>query len=154
MSPMNWQRRQRRWWRKHKRRRAWENFSDGGGGSVFTCPGNLQQQRWRRHRKTVLRTQWQRRSRRQRTKNILRVQGIRDGDGGGSGSTTGPMDFQRQLSVDFLCYCVTNSNTVVSLYRRCLVLVLFSSDSFFFFHCKYYYQYCNHAENIFVPIVH
>ena len=83
-----------------------------------------------------------------------RVQGIGDNDGGGSGSTTGPVDWQRQRSVDFTFYSVANSNTVSSLTRRCLVLILFSSDSFIFVHCKKYYQYCNHAENIFVPSVH
>ena len=53
------------------------------------------------------------------------IQGIEDDDGGGSG-------LQRRRSVDFTFYCVANSNTVSSLSYRCLVSVLFSSDSFFF----------------------
>ena len=61
-----------------------------------------------------------------------RVQGIEDDNGGGSRSTTGLVDWQRQRSVDFLCFQVANSNTVSSLSSRCLVLILFSSDSFFF----------------------
>ena len=59
------------------------------------------------------------------------VQGIEDNDGGGSGLTTGPVDWQPQRSVDFPCYQVANSNTVLSLFSCCLVLILFSSDSFF-----------------------
>ena len=59
-----------------------------------------------------------------------RVQGIEDEDRGGSGSTTGPVDWQRQWSVDFPCFQVANSNTFLYLYSRCIVLILFSSDSF------------------------
>ena len=61
------------------------------------------------------------------------VQGIRGNDGGCIGSTTGPMDWKRQQSVNFPFYRVANSNTVSSLSCRCLVLILFSSDSFIFF---------------------
>ena len=75
-----------------------------------------------------------------------------DNRGVGRGYTTRPRDRRQLRSVDFPCYCVDNSNTVLSLYRRCLVLILFSSDSFFFVHCKKYYQYCNHAENNFYQV--
>ena len=85
---------------------------------------------------------------------IRRIQGIRDDNGGGSGLTTGLEDWQRQQSVDFTCYCVANSNNVSSLSCRCLILILFSSGSFPPVHSKKYYQYCNHAENTFVPSVH
>ena len=61
------------------------------------------------------------------------VQGIGDNDIDGSGSTTGPVDWQQQGSVDFTCYRAANSNTVSSLSIRCLVLILFSSDYFFLF---------------------
>ena len=61
-----------------------------------------------------------------------RVQGIEDDGGGGSRSTTGLVDWQRQRSVDFPCLQVDNSKTVLSLTIRGLVLILFSSDSFFF----------------------
>ena len=56
-----------------------------------------------------------------------RVQGIGDDNGGGNGMMTGPVDWQRQRSVDFLCYRVANSNTVLYLSRRCLVLILVNS---------------------------
>ena len=82
------------------------------------------------------------------TEDRRRVQVIRDDNRGGSGSTTGPVDWQQQRSVDFPCYHVANSNTVLYLSRRCIVLIFFSSDSFFFVHCKKDYQYCNNAENI------
>ena len=58
-----------------------------------------------------------------------RIQG--NDDGGGSRSTTGLVDWQRQRSVDFPCFQVANSNTVSSLSSRCLVLMFFSSDPFF-----------------------
>ena len=66
------------------------------------------------------------------TEDRQRVQGIGDDNGGSSGLTTVPVDWQRQRSVDFTCYWVANSNTVSSISSRCLVLVLFSSDSYFF----------------------
>ena len=59
------------------------------------------------------------------------VQGILGKDGGGIGSTTSPMGWKQERGVDFPCYHVANSNTVLSLSRRCLVLILFSSDYFF-----------------------
>ena len=62
-----------------------------------------------------------------------RVQEIGDNNGCGSGLTTGPVDWQRQRSVDFPCYWVANSNTVSSLYICCIVLILFSLDYFFLF---------------------
>ena len=60
-----------------------------------------------------------------------RVQGIGDDYRGGSGLTTGPVDWQRQRSVDFNCFQVAKSSTVSSISSRCLVLILYSSDSFF-----------------------
>ena len=74
------------------------------------------------------------------------VKGIGDNNGGGSGSTTGPVDWQQQRSVDFPCFQVANSNTVSSLSSCCLVLILLSSYSFFPVRCMKYYQYCNHAK--------
>ena len=56
------------------------------------------------------------------------VQWIGYDNGCSSGSTTGPMDWQRQRSVDFSCYRVANSNTVSYLSHHCLVLIFFSSD--------------------------
>ena len=66
-----------------------------------------------------------------------RVQGIADDDEGGSGSTTEPMYWQQQRSVDFPCYRVANSNTFSSLSSCCLVLkeilsVLQSCRKYFF----------------------
>ena len=83
-----------------------------------------------------------------------RVQGIEDDDGGGSRLTTGLVDWQQKRSVYFPCFQVANSNTVLSLSNCCLVFILFSSYPFFFVGCLKYYQYCNYAENVFVPNVH
>ena len=60
-----------------------------------------------------------------------RVQVVKDNNRGVSGSTTVPVGWQQQRSVDFPCFQVANSNIVLSLYSRCLVLVLFLSDSSF-----------------------
>ena len=54
-----------------------------------------------------------------------RVQWIKDDNGGGSGSATGPVDRQQQRSVDFPCFQVANSNNVLSMSSRCLVLIFF-----------------------------
>ena len=59
-----------------------------------------------------------------------RVQGIKDNNIGSSGLTTGPLDWQQQHSVGFPSFQVDNINTVLSLSTCCLVLILFSSDSF------------------------
>ena len=59
------------------------------------------------------------------------VLGIKDKDRGGSGSTTGSVDWKRQRSVDFPCHCAANRNTVLSLSRRCLILILFHQIPFF-----------------------
>ena len=83
-----------------------------------------------------------------------RVQGIKDDDGGGRVLTTGPVDWQRQQSVGFSYFQVSNSNTVSSLSSRYLVLIFFSSYSFFSVHCMKYYQYCNNGGNVFVPSVY
>ena len=64
---------------------------------------------------------------------IRSVQGIRDDNRGSSGSMTGPVDWKRQCSVDFIFCWVDNSNTVLYLYIFCLVLILFSPDYFFMF---------------------
>ena len=61
------------------------------------------------------------------------VQGIEDNNGGGSGLTMGPVDWQQQRSVDFTCLQVDKSNTVESMSSCCLVLISFFSDSFFSF---------------------
>ena len=46
----------------------------------------------------------------------------------------------------------------VTLSHLCLVAVsfcyCFHQIPLFLVHCKKYYKYCNHAENIFVPSVH
>ena len=60
-----------------------------------------------------------------------RVQGIRDDDRGDSSLTTGLVCWQRQRSVDFPCYRVANSNTVLSLSCCCLVLIFFIRFPFF-----------------------
>ena len=123
----------------------------GGKGSAMG-PGNLRR-RWRHRRREM--------SKKNTTTTMeasaddrRRVQGIGDDTGGSSGLTTVPVDWQRQRSVDFPFYCVANSNNVSSLSRCCLVLILPSSYSFFLVHCKKYYQYCNHAENISASSVH
>ena len=82
------------------------------------------------------------------------VQGIGDNNRSDSGSTTSLVDWQRKWRVDFPCYRVSNSNTVLTLSRRCLVSIFFHQIPFSFVHCNKYYQYCNHAENIFAPSVH
>ena len=85
--------------------------------------------RQRRHRQRKTRTKTTTTTMEASTEDIQRVQGIRDDNGGGSGLTTGPVDWQQQRSVGFTCYRVANSNTVSSLYICCIVLILFSSDS-------------------------
>ena len=82
-----------------------------------------------------------------------RVQGNEDDYGGGSGSMMGPVDWQRQQSVNFPCFQVATSNTISSLSSLSLILILFSSDSFSPFRCIKYYQYCNHAEKNLVQSV-
>ena len=74
---------------------------------------------------------------------IQRVQGIGDNNRGVIRSTTGTVYWQQQRSLYFLCYRISNSNTVSSLSCCCLVLVLIFSYSFFFVHCKKYFQNCN-----------
>ena len=59
------------------------------------------------------------------------IQGIEDNDGCGSGSKTDPVDWQKQLTVDFPYFPVVNSNTSLSLSSCYLVLILFLSDVFF-----------------------
>ena len=82
-----------------------------------------------------------------------RFQGIEDNNRGGSRSTTVLVDWQRQRSVDFPFFRVTNSNTVLSLSSRYIVEIFFCQIPFLVC-CMKYYQYCNHAENICLPNVH
>ena len=81
--------------------------------------------RQRRHRRKKMSTKTSTKTTDASAEDRQRVQGIGDDDGGGSGFTTGPMDWQQQQGVAFLCYHVTNSNTVSSLSCPCLVLILF-----------------------------
>ena len=146
------QRRRRRRRRTMNRRCVWGmGENDRGGRDSATGPRDLQQQqrRWRRNMSTKNLTK----TTEALEKDIWRVQWIGDNSEGGSGSTKGPMDWKQRWSVNFPCYCVANSNTVSYLSRHCIVLILFSSDSFFSVHWKKEYQYCNHVENIFVPSV-
>ena len=115
-------------------------------------PRNLRRQMRRRQRKMITKTTTI--TTEASAEDRQRVQRIGGENRGGSGSKMGPVDWQIQRSVDFTCYRVAKSNTVSSLSCLCLVLILFSSDSFFLVFRKKYYQYCNHAENICVPIVH
>ena len=50
-----------------------------------------------------------------------RIQGVRDDDEGGSGLTTGPMDWQQQHSVYFLAIALLT----VTLSRLCIFTVYF-----------------------------
>ena len=145
--PGNWR---QQWWswrrntglrtqqRRRRRQRRTRNIrrvrgirdNYGGGGGLAMGPRNIQ---WRRRR-------WRKKMRPKKTKTKMeapaedrrRVQGIGNNNWGIRGSEKGPMYWQRQQSVNFPCYRVANSNTVSSLSRCCLVLILFSSDSFIF----------------------
>ena len=94
-------------------------------------PRNIQQQ-WRR-RWREMSTKTTKTTTEASSEDIQCVQGTGDNDGGVSKITTVPVDWQQQQSVDFLFYCITNIHTVSFLYCRCIVLILFSSDSFFLF---------------------
>ena len=83
-----------------------------------------------------------------------RVQGIEDNDGGSVRSTTGLVDWKRQQSVYFPCFQVANSNNFSSLYSCYLVLILFSSDSFFFCSLHEILSVLQSCGNIFVPNAH
>ena len=87
---------------------------------------------------------------------IERVLGIEDDDRGGrgSGSMMGLMSWQQQRSVDFTCYRMANSNTVSSLSCRCLVLVLFSSDTFNFSSLQEILTVLQSCGKYFLPSVH
>ena len=54
-----------------------------------------------------------------------RVQGMGNNSRGGSGSTTDPVDWQQQWCVDFPCYRVANSNTVLYQSCYCIVFIFF-----------------------------
>ena len=112
---------------------------NGGNGGLTMGPRDLRQQLRRRRRKMIPNTSTT--TTEASSEDRRRVQGIIDNDGGVNGSITGLIDYQRQRSVGFPCYRVANSNTVSYLSRRCLVLILFSSDSFCFLGCKKVCQY-------------
>ena len=135
-------------------RRRVRGIGDDDGGGGVSATGLRDLQRRRRHRQINMRSKTSTTTAETSAEDRQVVQGIGDDNRGGIGSTTDPMDWKRRRSVDFSYYRVTNSNTVLYLSRRCLVLMLFSSDSFFFIHCKKDYKYFNHAENIFVTGVH
>ena len=63
----------------------------------------------------------------------IRVQGIKDDNGGCRRSTTEPVDSQRKWSVYFPCFQVINSNTVLYLSSHCIVLMLFYHINFYLF---------------------
>ena len=148
------QQQQRRRRQRTRNRQCVRGIGDNKGvGEVYTMgPRNLQRQQRHRRRKMITNTTTT--TTKASTKDRRRIQGTEDNDGGGSGSTMGLVDWQQQQSVDFTCYLVANINTISPLYRCYLVFILFSSDSFFIICCKKYYQYCNHAESIFVSSVH
>ena len=52
------------------------------------------------------------------------VQGIEDDNRGGSGLTTGPVNWQLQQSVHFSFFQVANSNNVSSLSSCCLIFFI------------------------------
>ena len=125
------------WWRQMRRRRTrniWRvrGIGKNGGysGGSTTVPKNLQQRRRRRQRNT--RTNNTAKITEASTENRTHVQGTGDNNRGGSGLTTGLMDWKWQGSVNFHCYRVSKGNIVSPLYRCCLVLILFSSESFIF----------------------
>ena len=79
----------------------------------MTCPSNLQQLQMRRKRKIRTKTTTPTKiTTNALAGDIIHIQGIGDYNVGGSGLTTGPVDWQQQQSVDFPCYWVANSNTV------------------------------------------
>ena len=82
------------------------------------------------------------------------VQGIEDDDGGGSGSITGPVYWQRQQSVDVPCFYVANINTVSFMSSHCLVFIFFSSDSFYFRSLHEILSVIQSCGKYFVPSVH
>ena len=82
------------------------------------------------------------------------VQGIRDDNRGSSGSTTGPMDWQWRQIVNLPCYPFANSNTVSSMSRFCLVLILYLSDSFFTRSLQERLSLLQSCGKYFVPSVH
>ena len=127
MGPRTQRQRRRSWWMTRNRRHAWGIWDDDRcGGGLTTVPRNLRQQRRRRQRKTSTKTSTM--TTEASVEDRQRVQRLRDNCGGGSSLTTGLMDWQRWYSVDFPCYHVANSNTLLSLSCCCLVLILFLSD--------------------------
>ena len=114
--------------RKRRRVRGIRDNTEGSREST-TAPRILQRQLrcwWRKMNTNTTTTPTE-----ASVEDIWRVQGIGEEDGVGSGSTMGPVDWKQQQSVDFPSYRVANSNTVLSLSCRCLVLILFSLYSFF-----------------------
>ena len=92
-------------------------------------PGNLRQKSRRQRRKMSTNTTITTID--ASAEDIRRVQEIEDDNGCGSISTSRLLDWQRKRSIDFPCFQVANSNNVSYLSSGCLVLILFSSDSFF-----------------------
>ena len=132
---------------RNRRRVRGIRDNDGGDRRLMTGPRNLRR-RWRRRRrkmsaKNSTTTAYA------STEDRQHVQRIIENDGDGSGSMMGSMDWKLRRSVYFPCYPVADSNNVSSLFRCCLVLILFSSDPFFPVHCRKDYQYCYHAEKCF-----
>ena len=128
------QRTQWRWRRRWQRTRdTWRvrgiGDNNGGGGGETTGLGNTRQQR--RHRRRKISTKTTTTTTDALAEDWRRVQGIEDNNRGGSRLTTVLVDWQWQWSVDFTCFQVAISNTVLPLSSCCLVLILFSSDSFF-----------------------
>ena len=125
------QQKQRRHQRGTRNRRCVQGigYNAGGGGGSTTGSRNQRQRQMRRWIKISTKTT--KMTTEALAEDRRHVQGIGYDDGSGSGSTTRPVDWQRQRSVDFPCYRIDNSNTVSYLSCRCLVLILFSSYSFF-----------------------
>ena len=88
MCQKNRQQQQRCWKMKQKRQSTRVNVSDGGGGGVFTSPGDWRRQQRRWQRNIDPRTQQRQWRRWRRTRNTQRVRGIEDNRGGDEGSET------------------------------------------------------------------
>ena len=81
--------------KKRRLRCTWGRASYGRvSGGVTAGPGNVWQRRRRHRKKMGPRTQWKQWRRRRTSRNRQLVQGIRDDDGGGSGSTPVSRDLQ------------------------------------------------------------
>ena len=129
--PRTRQRQWRRCQRARNRQHVWEiRDNDGGGGGSTTGPRNLR--RWWRRRRRNMSTKTSTMTAEASAEDIRRAQRTKDNSGGDRGSKTSSVYWQQQRSVDFTCYRVANSNTVLSLSPCCLVLIFFSSDCLFY----------------------